>query len=78
MAGIKKLKVLLLIDKSFGVGELILSGRKIYFQYFNEFLKTGLNLSPMKPDKYCRVRVLISLKIYLQWAVLREAQGLKY
>ena len=48
MTGIKKLKVLLLLDKSYEVGELVLSGRKIYFQYFNEFLNTGLNLSPLK------------------------------
>lgn len=48
MAGIKKLKVLLLMDKSYEVGELVLTGRKIYFQYFNEFLNTGLNLSPLK------------------------------
>lgn len=48
MTEIKKLKVLLVMDSSYEVGELVLSGRKIYFQYYNEFLNTGLNLSPLK------------------------------
>lgn len=49
MAGISKLFVSLLIEgKSFEVGELVLSGQKIYFRYNSEFLKTGLNLSPIK------------------------------
>ena len=33
---------------SFEVGELVLSEQKIYFRYNADFLKTGLNLSPIK------------------------------
>lgn len=49
MAGINKLFVLLLLEgNSFEVGELVLSDQKIYFRYNSDFLKTGLNLSPIK------------------------------
>ncbi len=49
MAGIKKLFVSLILGgNSFEVGELVLSGQKIYFRYNDDFLKTGLNLSPIK------------------------------
>lgn len=49
MAGINKLFVSLLLEgNSFEVGELVLSDQKIYFRYNSDFLKTGLNLSPIK------------------------------
>jgi serine/threonine-protein kinase HipA len=49
MAGINKLSVSLLLEgNTFDVGELVLSDPKIYFRYNNDFLKTGLNLSPFK------------------------------
>jgi serine/threonine-protein kinase HipA len=49
MAGINKLFVLLLLGgNSFEVGELVLSDQKIYFRYNTDYLKTGLNLSPIK------------------------------
>ena len=49
MAGINKLFVSLLIEgNNFDVGELVLSDQKIYFRYHTEFLKNGLNLSPIK------------------------------
>jgi serine/threonine-protein kinase HipA len=49
MAGINKLFVSLLPEgNSFDVGELVLSNQKIYFRYNADFLKTGLNLSPIK------------------------------
>jgi serine/threonine-protein kinase HipA len=49
MAGINKLFVSLLLEgNSFEVGELVLSDQKIYFRYNTDFLKTGLNLSPIK------------------------------
>lgn len=49
MAGINKLFVSLLLEgNSIDVGELVLSGQKIYFRYHADFLKTGLNLSPIK------------------------------
>ena len=49
MAGVNKLFVSLLIGgKSFEVGELVLSGQKIYFRYHADYLKAGLNLSPIK------------------------------
>lgn len=49
MTGINKLFVSLLIEgKSLEVGELVLSNQKIYFRYNTEFLKTKLNLSPIK------------------------------
>jgi len=49
MAGINKLFVSLLLEGvSIDVGELVLSNHKIYFRYNNNYLKTGLNLSPIK------------------------------
>ena len=49
MAGIRKLFVSLLPgEKSFEVGELVLSGQKIYFRYHSDYLKSGFNLSPLK------------------------------
>ena len=49
MAGINKLFVSLLLEgNSFEVGELVLSDQKIYFRYNSDFLKTGLNLSPIR------------------------------
>jgi len=49
MAGINKLFVSLLLEGNrFKVGELVLSDQKIYFRYNSDFLKTGLNLSPIK------------------------------
>ena len=49
MAGFNKLFVKLLLGgNSFDVGELVLSNQKIYFRYNADYLKTGLNLSPIK------------------------------
>ncbi len=49
MAGINKLFVSLLLEGNrFEVGELVLSDQKIYFRYNSDFLKTRLNLSPIK------------------------------
>jgi len=49
MTGINKIFVsLLLVGNSFEVGELVLSDQKIYFRYNADFLKAGLNLSPIK------------------------------
>jgi len=49
MTGITKLFVSLLLEEyNFEVGELVLSNSQIYFRYNNDFLKTGLNLSPIK------------------------------
>ena len=49
MAGINKLFVSLLLEgNSLEVGELVLSDQKIYFRYNTDYLKTGLNLSPIK------------------------------
>jgi len=49
MAGINKLFVTLLLGgNSFEVGEMVRSKQKIYFRYNAGFLKTGLNLSPIK------------------------------
>jgi len=49
MTGINKLFVSLLLEgNSFEVGELVLSEQKIYFRYNADFLKAGLNLSPIK------------------------------
>lgn len=49
MAGINKLFVSLILGgNSFEVGELVLSGQKIFFRYNADYLKTGLNLSPIK------------------------------
>lgn len=49
MAGTNKLFVSLLLEgNSIEVGELVLSNQKIYFRYNSDFLKTGLNLSPIK------------------------------
>ncbi len=49
MAGINKLYVSLILQgTNFEVGELVLSNQKIYFRYNADYLKTGLNLSPIK------------------------------
>ena len=49
MSGINKLFVSLLLEgNTFEVGELVLSDQKIFFRYNTDFLKTGLNLSPIK------------------------------
>lgn len=49
MAAINKLFVSLVIEgNSLDVGELVLSDQKIYFRYHAGYLKTGLNLSPIK------------------------------
>ncbi len=49
MAGINKLFVSLLPGgNSFEVGELVLSDQKIFFRYNPDYLKSGLNLSPIK------------------------------
>ena len=49
MTGINRLFVSLLLGgNSFEVGELVLSDQKIYFRYNADFLKAGLNLSPIK------------------------------
>ncbi len=49
MARINKLSVSLLLEgNSIKVGELVLSDQKIYFRYNADYLKTGLNLSPIK------------------------------
>ena len=49
MAGINKLFVSLLLEGNrLEVGELVLSDNKIYFRYNTDYLKTGLNLSPIK------------------------------
>jgi serine/threonine-protein kinase HipA len=49
MAGINKLFVSLhLGGNNFDVGELVLFDNKLYFRYNTDFLKTGLNLSPIK------------------------------
>lgn len=49
MAGINKLSVSLNIEgNTHEVGELVLSGQKIYFRYGADYLITGLNLSPIK------------------------------
>ena len=34
--------------KTYEVGELVVNNRQIYFRYHQEFLKTGLNISPLK------------------------------
>jgi serine/threonine-protein kinase HipA len=49
MVGINKLYVSLLLEgNNFDVGELVPSDNKIYFRYNTDFLKSGLNLSPIK------------------------------
>jgi serine/threonine-protein kinase HipA len=49
MVGISKLFISLLFNgNNLEVGELVLSDQKIYFRYNTDFLKTGLNLSPIK------------------------------
>jgi len=49
MAYLKKLFVSMLLEgNNFEVGELVLSEQKIYFRYNADYLKTGLNLSPIK------------------------------
>lgn len=49
MIGINKLSVLLLLEgQKIKVGELVLSGRKIYFKYHSGFLTQGINISPIK------------------------------
>lgn len=49
MSGINKIVVSLNIEGvKHEVGELVLSERKIYFRYNSDFIRTGLNLSPIK------------------------------
>ena len=49
MAQISNILVSLDIEgNSFEVGELALNGKKIYFRYKTDFIKKGLNLSPLK------------------------------
>jgi len=49
MAGIDKVFVSLILEgREHEVGELVLSEQKIYFRYHPDFLRTGLNLSPIK------------------------------
>ncbi|HLN74479.1 MAG TPA: type II toxin-antitoxin system HipA family toxin [Prolixibacteraceae bacterium] len=49
MAGVNKLFVSLQVGgNTLEVGELVLSDQKIYFRYHAAYLKTGLNLSPIK------------------------------
>lgn len=49
MSGINKIFVSLNIKEiKYEVGELVLSEQKIYFRYNSDFIKTGLNLSPIK------------------------------
>ncbi|WP_319589429.1 type II toxin-antitoxin system HipA family toxin [uncultured Draconibacterium sp.] len=49
MPAIKKITVSLLLEGDIAeVGELVLSDSKIYFRYNADFLKNGLNLSPIK------------------------------
>jgi serine/threonine-protein kinase HipA len=49
MAGIDKIFVSLILEgQEHQVGELVLSEQKIYFRYYQNFLKTELNLSPIK------------------------------
>ena len=46
---VEKLKVELHVNATpLDVGELRLEGKNIHFKYFPEFLKTGLNISPIK------------------------------
>jgi serine/threonine-protein kinase HipA len=54
MAGINKLFVSLILGgNSFEVGELVLSGQKIFFRYNADYLKTGLNLHRFSVKKHC-------------------------
>jgi serine/threonine-protein kinase HipA len=49
MDQIKNILVTLNVEKeSYDVGELVINDRTIYFRYHSDFLKTGLNLSPIK------------------------------
>ena len=49
MAGVDKIFVSLILEgQEHEVGELVLSEQKIYFRYHPSFLRTGLNLSPIK------------------------------
>jgi len=49
MTGIENILVNLNLEgQSYKVGELVLNNRKIYFRYHSDFLKTGLNISPIK------------------------------
>ena len=49
LSGIKKLNVFIQFDKEeIAVGKLILENRLIHFKYNDEFLDSGLNLSPFK------------------------------
>lgn len=49
MNGTKNVLVTLNLEgHSYEVGELVLNNRKIYFRYHSDFLKTGLNISPIK------------------------------
>lgn len=49
MTGIENVLVNLNLEgQSYEVGELVLNNRKIYFRYHSDFLKTGLNISPIK------------------------------
>lgn len=49
MNGIKNVLVSLNLEgQSYEVGELVLNNRMIYFRYHSDFLKTGLNISPIK------------------------------
>lgn len=49
MASINKLFVSIKIEgKEHRVGELVLSGKKIYFRYNQKYLKKGFNLSPFR------------------------------
>ena len=47
--GISKLSVALnLGEQSYNVGELITDNKKIYFKYFDDFIATGIQISPFK------------------------------
>ncbi|MRT93412.1 type II toxin-antitoxin system HipA family toxin [Ancylomarina sp. 16SWW S1-10-2] len=49
MTGIENVLVNFNLEgQSYEVGELVLNNRKIYFRYHSDFLKTGLNISPIK------------------------------
>lgn len=49
MSGISKIFVSLNIEGTkHDVGELVLSEQKVYFRYNSGFIRTGLNLSPIK------------------------------
>ena len=49
MDNIKNILVSICIDaRTYELGELVLDKRSIYFRYDSEFLKTGINISPIK------------------------------